>query len=321
MPVWRANALKYRIHAQRYYFERHAYGVVRYGRTIPLNKLLSSQKKSPRPGHMRYLMGAAGAGLAARKYYHQLYYMPLNVVSPMTEMDDTHELNASANVPLIPALSGNWKRANTYDVCVGAHFPTVPYAICLTLPPFNSALLPRKVAKIRPRFWPPGAAISENYIQFALYNARPVSRPPLFNSQVHQVPTHYRYIISHPMHPRGIVITSTVFLSSGRSTSSQAEVPEKHFTGHIDTTTSPIVAGIATTPRKYLSGPAPRALSSTLHDGRDVWPQHAVATVAGLDDENDHDGSGDEDNHDGAGAGDGSCDESGGWEGDGDDNM
>ncbi|KAH9066049.1 hypothetical protein EDB83DRAFT_2519502 [Lactarius deliciosus] len=104
------------------------------------------------------------------------------------------------------------------------------------------------------------------------------------------------------MHPRGIVATSTVFLSS-------------------DTTTSPIVAGIATTPRKYLSGPAPRALPSTLHDGRDVWPQHAVPTVAGVDDENDRDGSGDEDDHDGAGAWGGSCDEGGGEEGDGDDVM
>ncbi|KAH8988783.1 hypothetical protein EDB83DRAFT_2615886 [Lactarius deliciosus] len=31
---------------QRYYFERHAYGVVRYGHTIPYNKLLSSHKKN-----------------------------------------------------------------------------------------------------------------------------------------------------------------------------------------------------------------------------------------------------------------------------------
>ncbi|KAH9016990.1 hypothetical protein EDB85DRAFT_1897866 [Lactarius pseudohatsudake] len=33
-------------HCQRYYFERHAFGVVRYGRTIPYNKLLSSHKKN-----------------------------------------------------------------------------------------------------------------------------------------------------------------------------------------------------------------------------------------------------------------------------------
>ncbi|KAH9014023.1 hypothetical protein EDB85DRAFT_2215399 [Lactarius pseudohatsudake] len=33
-------------HCQRYYFERHAFGVVRYGRTIPYNKLPSSHKKN-----------------------------------------------------------------------------------------------------------------------------------------------------------------------------------------------------------------------------------------------------------------------------------
>ncbi|KAH9025286.1 hypothetical protein EDB85DRAFT_2292274 [Lactarius pseudohatsudake] len=33
-------------HCQRYYFERHAFGVVKYGRIIPYNKLLSSHKKN-----------------------------------------------------------------------------------------------------------------------------------------------------------------------------------------------------------------------------------------------------------------------------------
>ncbi|KAH8985570.1 hypothetical protein EDB92DRAFT_1818626 [Lactarius akahatsu] len=178
---------------------------------------------------------------------------------------------------------------------LGVRGREIPNAIGLTLPSINSALPPQKVAKIPSRFRPPGAAISETVgrqghkrvylgIQFALYNAaRPVSRPPLFNSKVHQVPTYHRYIISDPMYPRGIVATST--------------------------RQPPGNTCLALFPTRFL------------HDDRDVWPQHAVPTGAGVDDENDRDGSGDEDDHDGGGAGDGNCDEGGGREGDGDDIM